>query len=289
MAAFSSLVGNFNPEDEPGIPRSVRGAQLDSLLARLPDVAGTPQIAAFIPMLLPMLAEAADTSNRRLAELIGAADGLASRGQTSLAFQLASNAVSSDSSLEAAAAKYPWYRTGAESYNAVKRVTAARFRPGSAMVSADRAVFEWTVADSAPFTWNRVETPIGRGEYRWEVSVDAGNRNYRLQVSSQTRAPSGASASGSLADYLRSTRRTVITGVLVGGVRKDTTVLQAVTFRTEAVSGALRLILTDRGVLDDLLRSKPTEARFSFFPCVRPVGSTGKLECAEGVSRITYP
>lgn len=289
VTAFSTMIGNPDPEAEPGIPRSLRGAQLDSLLAHLPDVAASPQLGPFVPLLLPILAETADTTHRRLAELIGAADRLAALGRTSLAFQVASNAASSDSTLEAAAAKFPWYRTEAEAYNMVKRTTMARFRPGSVTVSADRAVFEWVVLDTTPFTWNRAETPVGRGEYRWVVSLDAGNRNYRLTVSATARAPVAAVSIGPLVDVLRPARRSVTTGVLVGGVRTDTTEMQGVTFRAEAAAGAMRMVVTDRALLADLLRTKPAEAHFTFFPCIRPVGSTGKLECAEGAVKVTYP
>ena len=290
LMGLGAMMGNENPDDEPAIPRSVRAAQLDTLLAHVTDAAAVPQLRPLIPILLPMLAEIADTTKRRIAELLNAADVLATAGQARLAFELASNAVVSDSMLEAKAAKFPWYRAGAEPYNTVKRAAGERFLPRSAAIAADRAVFEWTVADSAPFTRNRVETPIGRSEYRWEVSLVADNRNYRMVVATPQRSPSGTPASGTLGDIVGpSAQRFVTTGVVTAGIQKDTTALQAVVLRTELAPGVLRMIVTDHAVLVELRRTKPTEAQFRFLPCVRPIGSTGKLECKEGTVRITYP
>lgn len=65
--------------------------------------------------------------------------------------------------------------------------------------------------------------------------------------------------------------------------------MQGVTFRAEAAPGVMRMVVTDRALLADLLRTKPAEVRFTFFPCIRPIGSTGKLECAEGAVKVTYP
>jgi TolB-like protein len=290
FTAFVMMMGNQNPEDEPAIPRSVRVSQLDTMLAHVTEAAAVPQLGPWLPILLPILAEVADTTKQRLVELVSAADALATAGRARLAFELASNAVVSDSTLEAKAAKFPWYRAGAEPYNAVKRAAQERFSPRSATVAADRAVFEWTVADSAPFTRNRVETPIGRSEYRWEVTLVSGNRNYRMVVATPQRSPGGTPASGTLGDIVGPTaQRFVTTGIVTAGIQKDTTALQAVALRTELAPGALRMVVTDRAVLDELRQTKPAEARFRFLPCVRPLGSTGKLECKEGLVKITYP
>jgi hypothetical protein len=51
----------------------------------------------------------------------------------------------------------------------------------------------------------------------------------------------------------------------------------------------LRLIVRDKTILDDLRRAKPSEALFRFEPCIRPVGSTGSLQCADIKLPIVYP
>jgi hypothetical protein len=288
--AFMVMMGNDKPEEEPGMPRSLRGVELDSLVAHLNDAAASPQIGPWLPMMLTMLAENADTTKTRLATLLRAADALASGGHQQTAFQLASNVVFSDSTLEAGAAKFVWYRAGAEAYNAVKRATQQRFRPASATITADRAVFEWTVADSAPFTRYRAETPVGRGEYRWEVTVDAGGRYFRFGAGGSARSPADTPAGGTLADVFTPTSpRYVITGKLSAGAQSDTTRQQGPTVRTEFAPGVLRMVVTDRGVIDALLKARPAQASFRFLPCVRPVGSVGPSECVERTVPVTYP
>jgi len=49
------------------------------------------------------------------------------------------------------------------------------------------------------------------------------------------------------------------------------------------------LIVTDKSVLDELRRAKPTEALFRFEPCIRPVGSIGSLQCSDVKLPISYP
>ena len=287
--SYFVLIGNTRPEDEPLMPRALRGMQLDSLLSHLGDAAATSQIGQWLPVMLPFLADVADTTGARTASLIKAADALAASGHAQLAFQLASNAVSSDSTLEASAATYAWYRAGAEPFNAVKRATMDRFKPTSATIAADRAVFEWTVADSAPFARNRSETPLMRPEYRWEITVNAGERYYRFGASGGSRVP-GPPVSGTLADVLSATgSRWIFTGKLAGGVQKDTTQLQGGLPRTEVAPGVLRIIVTDKAVLDVMRTARPAEARFRFFPCVRPLGSTGSLECLDTMVKVIYP
>jgi len=49
----------------------------------------------------------------------------------------------------------------------------------------------------------------------------------------------------------------------------------------------LRMIVTDRGVLDALRRARPAQARFRFRPCARPVG--GAEQCVDERVTIGYP
>jgi hypothetical protein len=201
---------------------------------------------------------------------------------------VANNAVASDSTLEPDAAKYAWYRTGAESFNAVKRATANRFRAGSATISADSAVFEWLVNDTTPFVRDRAETPPGRAEYRWEVTVNAGDRAYRFAASVLPKIAVAKPTNVTLADLLSPTaQRYVSVGKATAGPA-DATILRNSVVRTVIAPGTMRMVVTDRSILDPILRAKPAEASFRFMPCNRPVGSAGPLECSEGKVSITY-
>jgi TolB-like protein len=290
FTAFSMLMGNQDPLDEPGITRAIRGAQLDSTLAHIAEFAASPQISPWLPLMLPMFAEVADTSLARLPELLPAADALAAKGQATLAYQIVSNAVASDSTLEAKAGAYPWYRSGAEALNATRNATKARFKPGTATISGTQAVFEWRVDDTAPFTRHRAETPPGRTEYRWDVIVQTGNRYYRLTTNSGAKPAGAAPASGTLADLLPvSVNRAVLTGSAnADGAMKDTTRLPSVVLRTETAPGVFRMIVTDQSVIEPLRRSRPTHARFRFEPCVTPVGVVGQRQCLDERIPITY-
>ena len=290
MTAFLMIMGNDNPNDEPGIPRAVRGMQLDSMVAHVNDAAAT-SLAPFLPLMLQEIAEDADTTHRRVREMLKAAEMLAASGHTQLAFEVANTAVSSDSTLEAEAAKAAWYRTAAEAYNAVKTATAARFHPASATIAADRAVFEWKVDDSLPFVRNRPETPPSRVEYRWSAMINSGDRAFRIAAGAIGRDPGAPARSGTLADLLPPTARRVFSvgKALPNGEQTELNVQQNIGVRTEVAPGVLRLIVTDKTVLDDLRRTKPTEATFRFEPCVRPVGSTAKLQCPDVKVPIVYP
>ena len=290
--AFVQIMGNEDPEEEPGISRAIRAMELDSLVAHLKEAIASPQLGPLTPLLLPMLAEVSDTTKQRTAGLLKVADGIANGGKPQLAFQIANNAVQSDSTLEGEAAKFSWYRTGAEARNTAASATQQRFRVGSATIAADRAVFEWTVADTGSFPINRAETPIGQGEYKWEVTMDLGGRYYRLVQALPTKMPGAAPASMPLADLigLPNAQRLLSTGTLMSnGVLKDTTMMQSVSFRAEVAPGVMRMVLTDRNLIDELRRVRPAEARFKIGPCIRPVGSTAKAECVEGTARIVYP
>lgn len=290
LNALAMMMGNDDPEENPGITRAVRFIQLDSMVAHIVDLAAVPQLSPWLPMMLTTVAEDAAPAKARVRDLLKASDVLASAGKTALAFQVASNAVASDTTLEPDAAKYPWYRTGAESYNAVKRATANRFRAGSATISADSAVFEWIVNDTVPFVRDRAETPAFRAEFRWEVTVNAGDRFVRFATSVFPKVAVAQPTNVTLSELLApaASQRSVSVGSLSGGVQKDTTVLASVVVRTVVTPGSMRLVVTDRSVLDPILRAKPAEASFKFMPCIRPVGSPGALECNEGKVAITY-
>ncbi|MGH7520305.1 MAG: hypothetical protein ACREMI_03405, partial [Gemmatimonadales bacterium] len=289
FTALLTLMGNQDPEDEPHITRQFRGRQLDSLLAHLADFVAAPQLGPWLPMILSVLADVADTTNKRSADLLVAADSLAKRGQNFLAFSTASNAVTNDTMLEPKAAGFAWYRGPAEAYNAVKRSAAARMRPGSATVSERQAVFEWKVDDSAPFALDRAESPAGRVEYSWEVNVDLGTRYYRMTTNSQAKSAVAAPRAVLLGDVLPPTaNRSVFGGASAAGVQKDTTRLLNVTLRTEIAPGVLRMIVNDPVVVESLRRARPAQARFRFFPCAVPVGTVGRRECLDERIAITY-
>ena len=290
LTAFFVLMGNDDPNEEPGISRSVRALQLDSLVAHVSDVAATT-LAPYLSSMLVQIAVDADTTHRRLRDLLKAGETLAAAGHARLAFEVANTAVSSDSLLEADAAKAPWYRAAAEAYNAVKLATARRFHPATATVAADRAVFEWKVDDSLPFTRNRAETPPNRIEYRWAAIINTADRAYRIGVTAAPRTPGAPTTDGTLSALLPATaRRTLSVGKpLPNGEQSGLAVQQSVAVQTEIAPGVLRLIIRDKAILDDLRRAKPTEALFRFEPCIRPVGSTGSLQCADAKVPITYP
>jgi len=287
---FFVLMGNDNPAEEPGISRAVRGMQLDSLVAHVGDAAAT-KLEPFLPLMLQQIAADADTTRRRLRELMKAAATLAAGGRTQLAFEVASAAVQADSTLEAEAATNAWYRTAADAYNAVKTVTASRFHPATATVAADRAVFEWKVDDRLPFTRNRPETPPNRVEYRWNVMINSGDRAYRIIVSADSRSPGAPPRSGTLSDLLPPTaRRTLSVGrSRPNGLQAGLTLQQNVLVTTEVAPGVLRFIVTDKTILDDLRRARPAEVTFRFEPCIRAAGSTGPLQCADVTLPIVYP
>jgi hypothetical protein len=286
FTAFLSLMGNEDPEDEPGIPRELRARQMDSVAAHVNEFVAAPHLGPWLPMMLAMLADVADTTKKRSAELLKAADALAAKGQTLPAFHLASNAVANDSTLEPAAARYAWYRTGAEAFNAVRLATQSRFKAATATVSGQQAVFEWRVDDAAPFTRNRSETPPGRPEYRWNVSVDADGRYYRLTASTSKYAVA-TPASGTLSELLETASRSVSAGTMVADVMKDTTRL-TVNLRTESGPGVLRMIVSDSTMVGTLRRTRPSHARFRFEPCVIPVGTVGRKQCVDERIAITY-
>ena len=289
LSGFGTLLGSGDPDAEPRLTREFRRMTLDSLVARLDAFVASPQLSPWLPMILPLLAETADTTRKRLATLLPVADALAAKGHAQLAFYLAANTVSEDSTLEPVAARYAWYRTSAEAYNAAKRAVLARFKPSSANVNSQRAVFEWRVNDSTPFTRNRAETPIGRTENRWMVTVDAGRRYYRLSANSATKVMEPPT-SGTLSDLLPPTANlSVIGGNLdAGGVRRDTTFQAGIQLRTEIAPQTLRLVVSDSTFIGTLRRERPTHAVFRFEPCIVPVGTLGQRQCFEEKVPITY-
>ena len=289
LTAYRVLLGNAEPDEEPGIPRAVRAETLDSLLRHVAEVAAAERLGPWLPMLLPDLAELAGQERERAPALLRAAEALEAAGRTLPAFQLAANAVSADSTIRSQAEGLAWYRSGAEALQTVRSATQDRFHPATATVGAERATFEWRVDDAAPFTWNRAESPLGRVEYAWDVDVEVGGRYYRLTAASPPPYPGVAAGSGPLADLLvPSALRAAFTGAVgANGVRTDTTQLQGVVLRTEAAPGVLRMIVTDRGVLDALRQARPAQARFRFRPCARPVG--GAQQCVDERVTIGYP
>ena len=290
MMSFMIMMGNDNPDDEPGITRAVRAQVLDSALRHVNELAASPVLGPYVPLLLPSLAELAGHPETRSAAILQAAESLAASGKTRLAFELASNTVEEeDSTAEPRAAAFPWYRSGAEALNAVRLAMQSRMHAGSASVGADRAVFEFRVDSGGPLVWNRPETPAGQGQAGWDVRITAATRYYRLRVSAQGKVPGAPVDSGSLESLLPPTaNRIVISGrVGEGGAYLDTTMLRTVTLRTETPPGILRLVVTDRAVLDALRRERPAQARFSFTPCIRPPGQN--RQCLDERVTIAYP
>lgn len=288
--AILILMGNEDPADEPGISRDFRRREVDTVLAHIEDFAATPLLGPWLPYMLPALVEIADTTKRRARDVLTAAATLASKGKQTLAFQLAVNAVAMDTSLERDAAAFPWYRSAAETLNAQRQARMSRFRPGSATITAQQAVFEWRVNDSTGFARNLLESPPGVSEYRWDVTIEGAQRYVRLILGSNPKAAADAPASVPLTELVNpSVGRGVAVGALnSAGVMTDTTRAQNVTFRTEVVPGALRFILSDPALISRLRAERPNRARFRFAPCLRPIGQPGEPRCVDERIPIEY-
>jgi TolB-like protein len=290
-AAFRSLMGNEDPDDEPGIPRSFRARQLDTALAHVREFSASDKIGPWLPALLPLLAVAADPKAMRSTDVLRAADALAVSGRAGLAFELASNMIAGDSSAAVPAAAFGWFRAGAEALNATRAARKARFHAATAAVAVDRATFEWTVDDAAPFSWSLPETPPARGEYLWEVRLDTPTRQVRLSVFAAAKSAGAPPDSGTLTQLLPPHATRVVYGGRLGanGVPTDSTLLQSVSLRTEMAPGVLRLIVTDRGLLEELRRDRPAAAKFRFSPCTQALDVVGKTVCADEKVTISYP
>lgn len=288
FSGFNLAMGNDDPDEEPGIPREVRRLQLDTLAAHALHFASDSLLGRWLPVMLPSIVIVADTTRKRAEELLGIADRLATGGFESLAYQLAANAVGVDSLLEVQAASRPWYRTAGEALTTARRAMQSRFEPASVHLDSTRATFEWRVDDTRPFPRDQAITPAGRGEYRWEVSVDAGDRYFRVIAVGPRKSATATPGTASLGELLGAVNRVVQTGRLENGVRRDTTQLQ-VPPRVEASPGTLRMIVTDPVVVQAILRARPPHARFQFLPCARPVGTLSREECVDREVAIRYP
>ena len=290
LAAMNMLMGNEDPEMEPGIPRQLRVAQLDTALAHAAELAAAERIGPWASLLVPKLAEVANPKAIRSGDVLKAADQLAPRNPA-LAWELASNMVYHDSTVAVQAASFEWYRVPAERVNAQRAVRAGRFRPAMAGVTAESATFEWTVDDAAPFTWSTADTPPGRGEYGWEVVLDTAKRRLSLLVRAAMRDVGAREASGTLAQLIPpGALREVSSGrMAANGIPADTTRLGSVILQTEFAPKVLRLKLTDRTLLQELLRDRPAVAKFRFAPCPQAVGVAKTVECTLEPVTIKYP
>jgi TolB-like protein len=290
LGSLFVMMGNSDPDEEPGITRAVRAQVLDSTVRHVNELAASEVLGPYVPMLLPALAEAAGHPETHTGAVLQAAESLAASGRTRLAFELASDMVEEeDSTAEVRAAAFPWYRSGAEALNAVRSAMSSHMHAGSASVGADRAVFEFRVDSLAPLAWNRPETPAGQGQAAWDVKIVTGARYYRLRVNALRKVPGAPADSGSLEALLPPTATRIVLGGTVGadGVEMDTSALQSVQLKTEMPPGFLRLVITDRAVLDVLRRERPAQARFRFTPCVRPPGQN--RQCLDERVTIAYP
>jgi hypothetical protein len=289
LVAISILIGNFREKDEPHIPQTFRGRQLDTLLARLADFASVEPIASHLPLLLDFIAAAADTTRRRLRDVFPAADALAKSGKPRLAFEIASNVITNDSTLESVAAAYPWYRSANEALSAARLKTQARFHGGSATISADRIVLEWRVDDSTRFVRYGAELPVNRAEYRFDVIIEGASRYYRFTAAAAPKPVGAAPFSATLAEILPpSAGRQVVGGNIRNGIQADTTVLQNVVLRTEFAPGILRFVVSDPAMIEVLRRERPAQARFRFYPCAVTVGVVGASRCVDERIPVTY-
>jgi TolB-like protein/tetratricopeptide (TPR) repeat protein len=288
-----ALMGNGDPDDEPRIPRSMRIAQFDTIIAHLRDFTAPERLGLWLPQIVGMLGEASDPKKPRFDGLLPAADALAATGArgAKIAFEIVSNAVSSDSTLEPSAARYGWYRSGAEAFNAAKRAAANRIHPGTATIAADRAVFEWRIDDTTAFRRNRPESPVGRGEYRWEITLEGADRYHRFNVSVPAKPAGAPEVTGTLSEILTANPgRGMVTGRMSpAGVQLDTTAVQSVAVQVETPPGLLRMIVSDKATIEAWRRTRPVAARFRFYPCVRPVGEVSASECVDQRITITYP
>lgn len=291
LAAMNMLMGNEDPESEPGIPLTFRQAQLDTALAHIGEFAATERLGPWASLLVPALAELANPKAMRSGDVLKAADQLARQGKSALAWEMASNMVQHDSTAAVQAASFEWYRVPAERVNGQRKVRAARFRPATAGVAAEGATFEWTVDDAAPFTWSGADTPPGRGEYAWEVVLDTPKRRLSLLVRAAPRDVGVREVRGTLAQLLPTgAQREVSSGMMAAnGIPSDTTQLSGVVLQTEFAPGVLRLKLTDRTLLQELLRDRPAVARFRFSPCPQAVGVARTVECTLVPVTVRYP
>ena len=289
LVAFGLLQGNEKPEEEPKIPRQLRAEALDSLLRHITTVAADERIGPWMPFELASLAELAGQKVARAPDLLHAAESLAAAGRTALAFQLALNAIEADSAIRPRAEALAWYRSAADTLSGARAAVQARFHPATASVGSERAVFEWRVDDAAPFAWNRAESESGNSEYGWSVDMEMTGRYYTVSAKTTPVYPGATPGSGTLAELLSPIVARAVTSGAMGpnGVRTDTTRLQGVSLQTEAAPGVLRMIVTDRGVLDALRRARPAQARFRFRPCARPVGAAA--QCVDERVTIAYP
>jgi hypothetical protein len=117
------------------------------------------------------------------------------------------------------------------------------------------------------------------------------SRELRLVASAASKNAGAPPASGTFTQLLPPGATRVVFGGTVGanGVATDTTLLEGVALRTEVAPGVLRMIVTDRGLLDELRRARPVEAKFRFSPCALALGVVGKTACADEKVTISYP
>ncbi len=291
LSAFRKLMGNDDPNAAWRIPRAFHSRQLDSAIAHIMELAISDRIGPLVPILLPFLANAADSTTLRSGDVLKAANALAASGRTSLAYELASNMIERDSTAAVPASKFAWFRVSAEALNATRTARRARFHAATASVASDRATFEWTVDDAAPFAWNLPESPADQREYRWEIRLESPGRYFGFVGGAAHKATGAVPFTGTLAQLLSSNAYRVVFGgnLNANGVPTDTTVMQSVTLSTEIAPGVLRMIVTDRAVLDALRRMRPAEALFRFTPCAQTLGVVGKTPCVEQRVTISYP
>lgn len=291
--AIAVLANLGSPEAEVGIPRALRAQVLDSLIRHFDATSKSDVLSERIPFIAPALAHAVDSTGKRSRDVIALASRLQTSGNTLGALEMLVNLVGRDSTAEPAAATLDWYRTGMTAINAARDARTARFEPLRATVTEREAVFEWKVRAGDPFLSAAAETPPGTSEYNWDIRMLAGTREHRVHFTPE-RKEVGQTPSSDTLSALFGPATTAHIDLHLNG-RNGTPWIQLLlpmtnqTLRTEIVSGVLRMIVTDRVVVDEWRRTRPAEALFRFGPCSLPIGVIRSgPSCADQRISIVY-
>jgi len=221
----------------------------------------------------------ADSMPRMRSRILEVSRDLATRGQGPLAWRLASHM---DSTGRAAAEREPWYAERRTAMHGVHRAVAQRFRPGSATVSGDSVVFEWTVSGGDTVTWNRALTPFSQSEYTW--SMTAGTWRVVVDVSALM---DDHEQHGSLSRLLQQGLRGVVDTAATRGpsARLMALIATASAVRAEALPGTIRIVVRRPAFLEALRRQHPESVSFRFEPCPKEDQTAG---CGDRAVTVTW-
>jgi len=255
---------------------------VDSILAAVGRRPPEGRPARWLPVLVQSYARGlpAESLLRTRERILGVSRDLAARGQGILAWQLATQM---DSTGRAAAGLEPWYAARRDSVRQMQRAAAQRFRPGSATISGDSAVFEWTVAGGDTATWNRATTPFFESEYKWVMTVGT----WRV-VEDVSAVMDEHERPGPLSLLLQHGLRGVMdtTATPDADARLRAMFMTASAVRTAAPPGTIRIVVRHSAFLEALRRQHPTSAGFLFEPCPKEDASAG---CGQHAVTVAWP